>query len=104
MLLLYLGILFVFFVCRSYVQPQWIYDCVNTKTLLPVQDYLPGAVLPPHLSPFVEEKEGDYVPPEKEALLRRQKGSTLGAYRCNQLYVTIKFIRLGSRFKKANTK
>ncbi len=24
-----------------------------------------GGVLPPHLSPFVEEKEGDYVPPER---------------------------------------
>ena len=24
-----------------------------------------GSVLPPHLSPFVEEKEGDYVPPER---------------------------------------
>ena len=24
-----------------------------------------GGVLPPHLSPFIEEKEGDYVPPER---------------------------------------
>jgi hypothetical protein len=23
------------------------------------------SLLPPHLSPFVEEKEGDYVPPER---------------------------------------
>ena len=31
----------------------------------PLNNYLPGSVLPPHLSPFVEEKEGDYVPPER---------------------------------------
>ena len=24
-----------------------------------------GSILPPHFSPFVEEKEGDYVPPER---------------------------------------
>jgi len=28
-----------------------------------------GVTLPPHLSPFVEEKVGDYVPPEREQQL-----------------------------------
>lgn len=53
---------------RHYVQPQWIFDCVNNRKLLPIEDYFIGVELPPHLSPFVEEKEGEYVPPEKEAL------------------------------------
>ncbi|KAK7088545.1 pescadillo homolog [Littorina saxatilis] len=56
---------------RCYVQPQWVLDSVNARKLLPAKDYFVGAVLPPHLSPFVEEQEGDYVPPEKVKLLRR---------------------------------
>ncbi|KAG8596602.1 hypothetical protein GDO81_001983 [Engystomops pustulosus] len=62
---------------RYYVQPQWIFDSVNAHLLLPVEDYFPGVLLPPHLSPFVEEKEGDYVPPEKQRLLALQKGETI---------------------------
>ncbi|XP_029474870.1 pescadillo homolog isoform X4 [Rhinatrema bivittatum] len=59
---------------RYYVQPQWLFDSVNAKLLLPVADYFPGVLLPPHLSPFVVEKDGDYIPPEKQKLLAMQRG------------------------------
>ena len=36
--------------------------------------FLQDAELPPHLSPFVEEKEGDYVPPEKQKLMEPDSG------------------------------
>ena len=52
---------------RVYIQPQWIFDCVNTRMLLPVQEYFPGVTLPPHLSPFIDEstlKEGTYITPD----------------------------------------
>jgi len=42
--------------------------------ILPVDEYLPGAVLPPHLSPFVETTEGGYVPPEKKRLINMKLG------------------------------
>uniref|UniRef100_A0A3B4UIK2 Pescadillo homolog n=1 Tax=Seriola dumerili TaxID=41447 RepID=A0A3B4UIK2_SERDU len=59
---------------RYYIQPQWVYDCVNAKIRLPVEDYFLGVTLPPHLSPFVEEKDGDYVPPEKVKIMALQRG------------------------------
>ncbi|CAG8511920.1 10580_t:CDS:2 [Ambispora gerdemannii] len=50
------------FLSRVYIQPQWVYDCVNARKLLTTEPYQPGELLPPHLSPFVEHKEGDYIP------------------------------------------
>lgn len=48
---------------RTYVQPQWIFDCVNKQELLAVNDYLPGETLPPHLSPWGDA--AGYNPEEK---------------------------------------
>lgn len=47
---------------RIYVQPQYIWDCINAGKLLRPDSYAPGEVLPPHLSPWVKPREGDYDP------------------------------------------
>ena len=47
---------------RIYIQPQWIWDCVNAGKLLAPDLYGPGAELPPHLSPWVKPKKGQYDP------------------------------------------
>lgn len=47
---------------RTYVQPQWVWDCVNEGKLLRPDLYAPGATLPPHLSPWVKPTRGGYDP------------------------------------------
>jgi len=57
------------YISRYYIQPQWVFDCVNARELLPVEKYFINAPLPPHLSPFtVEYRTQRYVPPEERAL------------------------------------
>jgi pescadillo protein len=51
------------FLSREYVQPQWVFDCVNARIILPTENYMVGRIPPPHLSPFVDyDEEGAYVP------------------------------------------
>ena len=47
---------------------------INENMLLTVEEYFPGACLPPHLSPFVEVNVGSYVPPEKQRLIKMKLG------------------------------
>jgi pescadillo protein len=47
---------------RTYIQPQWVWDCINEGRLLRPDLYAPGATLPPHLSPWMKPTSGQYDP------------------------------------------
>ncbi|CCW67545.1 unnamed protein product [Phytomonas sp. Hart1] len=36
----------------EYIQPQYLFDCLNARARLPVEGYRLGEELPPHVSPF----------------------------------------------------
>ncbi|XP_052197651.1 pescadillo homolog [Diospyros lotus] len=60
------------FLSREYVQPQWVYDCINARIIIPVDEYLVGKVPPPHLSPFVDNEAEGYIPEYAETVRRLQ--------------------------------
>ena len=57
---------------RMYIQPQWIWDCVNQGKLLRPDLYAPGALLPPHLSPWVKPSKSAYDPSAPLAIQERE--------------------------------
>ena len=56
---------------REYLQPQWIYDCINSAKLVKTTGYHPGEKLPAHLSPFVIAGVDDYSPEQPEELVSK---------------------------------
>jgi len=64
---------------REYIQPQWILDCANFNFVLPIKKYGIGSELPPHLSPWVDDKEEGYVPKYKEEVEKLRNGEMLDA-------------------------
>lgn len=64
------------FLSREYVQPQWIFDSVNNKFLLPTDAYLVGKICPPHLSPFVDAEAEGYMPEYAETIKRMQAATS----------------------------
>lgn len=60
------------FLSREYIQPQWIYDCINARIILPTEAYLVGRIPPPHLSPFVDNEAEGHVPEYAETIKRLQ--------------------------------
>lgn len=63
---------------RIYIQPQWVWDCINAGKLLRADLYAPGATLPPHLSPWVKPKQGEYDP-TKSLAEQENEGEALAA-------------------------
>ena len=57
---------------RIYIQPQWVWDCINQGKLLRPDLYTPGALLPPHLSPWVKPSKGVYNPSAPLAIQERE--------------------------------
>lgn len=60
------------------IQPQYIVDCLNNLFLLPTQQYAPGAALPAHLSPFVDNQKMGYVP-NRQKEISHMKGEEIQA-------------------------
>lgn len=60
------------YLSRKYIQPQWVFDCINARIILPTDDYMVGRTPPPHLSPFVDNEAEGYVPEYAETIKRLQ--------------------------------
>ena len=64
---------------KDFVVPQYVFDCINSGLLLPVNQYAPGQPSPPHLSPFVDNKAEGYLP-DRQQEINELKGITEEVY------------------------
>lgn len=64
-----------------------MFDSFNARRLLPVDNYKPGGKLPPHLSPFVEERYLDYIPLERIEQLKMDGKGNLSYFGKNNLFL-----------------
>merc|ERR1712154_240835 len=58
---------------REYVQPQWVFDCLNVGAVVPTEHYQIGVQCPPHLSPFVVYNDQSHKPSQQFVLEHWQK-------------------------------
>ncbi|XP_053992992.1 pescadillo homolog [Hylaeus volcanicus] len=56
---------------REFVQPQWVFDSINARKVLPIKPYGPGLQPPAHLSPFVENSQESFAPQQRSTLETR---------------------------------
>lgn len=70
------------FLSRQYVQPQWVFDSANFRVLAQPELYAVGKVPPPHLSPFVQNEEEDYVPDYLQTMLKLQASIPASCHVC----------------------
>jgi pescadillo protein len=104
---------------RELVQPQWVFDCLNFRLLLPLQTYRPAQKLPPHLSPFVDytaeghiperlteilQLKGEEIVLEPEVAEQKQLGKMLMSKKIRKLYERIQFSLRKRRVKTERLK
>ncbi|KNA25547.1 hypothetical protein SOVF_005830 [Spinacia oleracea] len=65
------------FLSRAYIQPQWVFDSVNARIILPTEDYVVGRVPPPHLSPFVDNEAEGYIPDYAQKIKQLQDAARI---------------------------
>ncbi|SBT34931.1 pescadillo homolog, putative (PES) [Plasmodium ovale wallikeri] len=56
---------------RNFVQPQYVFDCINRKQILPCEDYTVGKPLPVHLSPFIEDDNYKHFVRKEEYIINK---------------------------------
>lgn len=59
---------------KEYIQPQWVYDCINFNKLLNVKQYWHDVKeLPAHISPFCDENDQERYIPQRQRELRGEQ-------------------------------